>query len=133
MVRSATTRALMVALCTLAGTAAGADAADLAGKVTDRAGGTIAGARVTVLTAQRSVIAATITDSGGAYRIEGVPEGVYAVLAAFPKFTDRLAAVALGPDSARLDFVLDAAAITEDITITETPGGLAEQATLSQP
>jgi outer membrane receptor protein involved in Fe transport len=109
------------------------EAADLSGTVTDRTGGAIAGARVTVLTAQRSVIAAALSDNSGTYRIEGVPDGVYAVVAAFPRFTDRLAAVVLGPDSARLDFVLDPAAITDNVTITATPGGLADQGTLSQP
>jgi outer membrane receptor protein involved in Fe transport len=109
------------------------EAADLSGTVTDRTGGAIAGARVTVLTAQRSVIAAALSDNSGTYRIEGVPDGVYAVVAAFPRFTDRLAAVVLGPDRARLDFVLDPAAITDNVTITATPGGLADQGTLSQP
>jgi hemoglobin/transferrin/lactoferrin receptor protein len=129
----AAVQALMVALCTLASAAAGAEAADLTGTVTDRTGGVIAGARVTILTAQRSVIAAAVTDSRGAYRIEDVPGGVYAVVAAFPRFADRLAAVTLGSGAGRLDFVLDPAGITEDITITATPGGLAEQATLNQP
>ena len=86
MVRNATVRAWIVGLCTLAGTAVGAHAADLTGMVSDRSRGAIAGARVTLLTTQRSVVAAAITDSNGAYRIDGVPDGTYAVVAAFPRF-----------------------------------------------
>jgi outer membrane receptor protein involved in Fe transport len=126
-------RALVLALCTLASSAVVATAAELAGRVTDRSGGAIAGARVTLLTTQRSVIAAALTDSNGAYRIEGVPDGTYALVAAFPRFSDRLAAVVLGPDGTQLDLVLDPAGITEQVTITATPDGLAEQDTLSQP
>ena len=32
------------------------------------------------------MVAAAITDSNGAYRIDGVPDGTYAVVAAFPRF-----------------------------------------------
>jgi hypothetical protein len=92
-------RHVLLSLCLL--WAPAAFAATLGGTVTDRSGGALAGARVLVLTAQRSVVATTSTGERGTFSVTGLPDGSYVVIAQYPSLADRQAAVVVRNPSPR--------------------------------
>jgi len=91
------------------------------GVVTDRSGGNVAGANVTITDAARGVSQTLATDSDGAYVAVNVLPGTYTLRAefkGFKVFERKNILVEVGKD-VRIDAVLQPGSTTETITITE--------------
>jgi len=62
---------------------------ELRGKVKDSSGTAVSGARLTLLTAQRAVVATATTDQSGAFLVAAVPEGQYVLSVEHPAFAAK--------------------------------------------
>ena len=104
--------------------ARGQTTGSIGGRVTDKTGGTIAGARVEVTGPSRKT---ATTDASGAYRIVGLTPGTYAVVFTKPKFAPFTQAdvVVTAGDLTTLDPTLELARLEETTTVEgERPLGL---------
>jgi hemoglobin/transferrin/lactoferrin receptor protein len=111
-----------------------ATAADVSGTVRDATGGTLANARILVLTAQRAVVATTRTDANGHFSVTGLPDGVYVVNADYPSLGERQAAVTLsGAVPVSIELVLELVTSAETVSVTATPAAIADLSRASQP
>ena len=98
--------------------------ADLAGLVTDEAGGVVAGCVVTIVNTETDVARSLETDGEGRFRALALPSGTYSIRIDRPGFGPlrRDGIVLLLGQSAWLDFTMQVATVVEGITIVaETP------------
>jgi outer membrane receptor for ferrienterochelin and colicin len=121
------------ALLLVLATALAASAADVKGTVKDASGGALAGARVLVLTAQRAVVATTITDKNGEFSVAGLPDGNYLVVARFPSLAEGQASVTLGASPVSVNLTLEVVTANETVTITANPTTATDLTRVSQP
>jgi outer membrane receptor protein involved in Fe transport len=106
----------------------------VSGTAEDRSGAALVGARVVVMTPQRTVVATATTDKSGKFTISGLPDGQYLVMAQYPSLAPRQVAMRVaGKNPAPLKLILDVAGVGEDVTVTATPGAIQDLAKLSQP
>ena len=118
-----TLRVVFCVLLTLPASALGQarlTGADLAGTVTDRSGGVLPGATVTVVNAATNVSRTVPTDTGGRYSVPALPPGTYTIRVELPGFSPRTRAgveLALGR-SVVMDFTLEISAAAEEVTVT---------------
>jgi len=94
--------------------------ASLAGNVTDPQGRPVSGTTLTLSSRSGAAGAATTSDSSGAYRFEGLPEGDYLLRADTEGFAPSLAAdIHLGAGSAaKRDIALSIAGVHEQVVVT---------------
>jgi Carboxypeptidase regulatory-like domain/TonB-dependent Receptor Plug Domain len=111
-----------------------ASAADLSGIARDATGGTLANARIVVMTAQRAVVATTHTDASGKFSVTGLPDGAYVIAADFASLGERQTAVALsGSVPVSIELVLERVTSAETVSVTATPAAVADLSRTSQP
>lgn len=114
---------LLPILCMVSLTASVAAQARLDVSVKDSAGGTIPGATVAVLSAQRTPVAGAVVDGEGRWSTDRLAPGQYLVRASAPGFGERYEAVRVGHEGhIDLALVLAPAAISEEVTVTASPG-----------
>ena len=94
--------------------------ASLAGTVKDPQGRTVANAAITLVSRTGSAGSSTTSDSHGAYRFRGLPEGGYLVRVEAPGFAPYLAEdIHLGEGAAEdRDIVLQLAGVREEVVVT---------------
>ena len=110
-----------------------AAAADVTGTVKDATGGALVGAKVSVLTAQRAVIATVLTDQGGKFSVPTPPDGEYVILAQHKGLADRQVPVTIsGAKPVTVDLVLDLAVVGETVSVTATPSEVTDLGRSSQ-
>jgi outer membrane receptor protein involved in Fe transport len=119
-------RILALALVTLLPLEAAAE--PVSGTVKDESGSVIAGATVTVLTARQAVVATTVTDTQGSFRINDLAPGDYVVQVEAAGFGLRRITAKVSANAPPLSIVLDVDAVRETVTVTSEPG-LAQDAT----
>jgi outer membrane receptor protein involved in Fe transport len=111
-----------------------AAAADLRGSVKDGNGSALVGARLTVLSPQRAVVATATTDQSGAFTLTGLVEGEYVLSVEHPSFAAKHISVDLaGSEVTSVDVVLELVAFAEDVTVTAAPGLIEDATRLTQP
>jgi Carboxypeptidase regulatory-like domain len=95
----------------------------ISGTVRDESGAAIAGATVTVTDVAKNVSRPLTTDQAGAYNAPSLIPGTKTVRAEFKGFktVDRQNIVLNVGGDLRVDFVLQPGAVTQTITVTETP------------
>jgi outer membrane receptor protein involved in Fe transport len=108
-------------------------AGDITGKVKDKDGGALVGATVTVLTPQRAVVATTMTDASGTFKVSGLVDGQYLVTVKYPGFAERQASATVSATATNLDLTLDMTGLGENVTVTANPGGLGDISRVTQP
>ncbi len=108
-----------------------ATGADLRGAVRDESAGAIAGATVTVTSAETNTVRTARTDAGGRYFIGALPPGLYRIAVEMTGFTSQQReAVTLHLGQALdLDFTLSLAGRGENVTVTEEVGLIDTQRT----
>lgn len=95
------------------------------GAVVDMAGGAIAGARVTVRSAQDSTLRDVVTAADGTFAIERLPNGTYALAVSAPSFQERTLTFDVGPRHRELLRVqLDVRPFSTDVTVTAERGAI---------
>jgi outer membrane receptor protein involved in Fe transport len=111
-----------------------AAAADLRGTVKDGNGGALVGARLTVLSPQRAVVATATTDQSGGFTITGLIDGHYVLSVEHRSFAEKHVPVDLGGSEATsVDVVLELVTLAEDVTVTAAPGLVEDASRLTQP
>ena len=109
-------------------------AGDLTGTAKDKEGGALVGATVTVLTAERAVVATTTTDQGGTFSVTGLPAGDYLVNVQYPSLAERQRAATVSATApASIDLVLDVVTADEIVTVTAYPSTVTDIGRVSQP
>src|SRR5262249_8363229 len=102
---------------------AGAATAEVAGKVTDANGAIVVGANVSASALDKGFSRNTKSDQNGDYNLLSLPPGTYDLTIEKTSFgVQRLPGVQLTVgQSLHLDFVLQVAAVTASLTITDAP------------
>ena len=127
-------RQVACSICLVLGSAGLAEANELSGTVKDTSGGALVGAQILVLTPQLAVIATTVTDQAGKYKVSNLPDGPYLVIAKYPSLAEKQVNVTIaGGKPAVLDLVLDVSSIAQDVTVTASPGALGDIGKATQP
>jgi hypothetical protein len=116
---------LIAVILLLAGTivAQVGDTGTVLGTVTDPSGAVVAGVSVTLRNTENNLTYKTTTDQSGEYRFLTVPAGVYELTATregFKKVVHSVFAVHAA-EPAGVNVVLQVGAISEQITVTDTP------------
>lgn len=103
------------------------------GTVVDADKQPVADVAVTVVTAQQTNVASTMTDATGTFSIDHLPAGSYAVLAAKKGFDTGRAAVLVDGDGAQtVTVLLSIAPLREEITVTAEAGHVRETERVAQ-
>jgi len=110
-----------------------ADAETFTGTVKDESGSVIAGATVTVLTARQAVVATTVTDPTGSFRIDSLAPGDYVVQVEAAGFGLQRIAATVFANAPPLSIVLDVDGVRETVTVTSEPGVAHDTARAIQP
>ena len=93
--------------------------AAIAGVVRDETAAALPGATITVRTDGGTVVAVTMSDSEGLYRVDALTAGTYVVEIALPNFaTKRFAEVRVGAGETRALDVILPLTLTADVTVT---------------
>ncbi|HEX8247618.1 MAG TPA: TonB-dependent receptor [Pyrinomonadaceae bacterium] len=91
----------------------------VSGTIRDAAGAAIAGADVSLLSAQQLVLRSATSDAAGNYRFENVAAGSYVVQAAHASFSPQRQAVQINSSAAAtVDLVLEINTLTANVTVT---------------
>jgi hypothetical protein len=90
-------------------------AGQIAGRVTDAAGGVVAGATVTADVAGRRLTA--VSDASGRYAISGVPSGTLVVTGQLPGFKPAQQSLTYDERPRQIDFQLAVAGTSESVTV----------------
>lgn len=100
----------------------GAAGGSVAGKVTDTKGAVIVGAAITVTDSLNERNFTAVTDAQGRYKIEGLPAGVYALVASATGFAEgRRDNVTIEDDrAANVDIKLEVAPVEAAVTVNAT-------------
>jgi outer membrane receptor protein involved in Fe transport len=128
---------LMVAVCFayffLSLTTQAASGAAISGVVRDSSGAVVSEAEILLMNAQQSVIKTAKTDSQGRFTISDVPSGSYLLAIRFGGFAENRRAVTVrGSDPQDIEIVLEPQPISEQVTVTATPGSVESVESLSQ-
>jgi hemoglobin/transferrin/lactoferrin receptor protein len=101
-----------------------ARAADINGQVTDRSGGAVTSATVTLLAIANGESHSIATDDKGRYRFPEPTAGTYVVTAAAKGFSDssRTVVIAAGAAPSSVDFTLDVGVQRSETTVTAARG-----------
>lgn len=102
----------------------------VSGVVRDRSGAVVAGARVSLMNAQQTIIKTGETDSQGSFSFDGLAGGSYLLMVIAGGFSERRMAVTAGAD--KLEVVLDPGPITEEVTVTANQGNVESVESISQ-
>src|SRR3954471_23972216 len=115
---------VIILMCALAGFAQ--FGAGVQGTVTDPAGGTVAGATVTLTNKDRSQSQTTTTSDAGFYRFTGLAPGLYSISVEQQGFKRRLVDdVKVDAEAIKgQDVVLEAGGISETVTVQAENAGL---------
>ena len=99
-------------------------AGDLRGRITDRAGGALSGATVTVLNIASGEQLTTKSDPSGQYRLTGLAVGIYRAVAGSLGFSDasRTVIIEEATTSITLDFTLEMGAVKVEVTVSADRG-----------
>jgi len=99
-------------------------AGDLAGRVTDRSGGVLPGAVVTLLNIVNNQELATTADGQGRYAFTALAAGTYVVSVISPGFSEAVRSIVIPDSSAGLaaDFTLDLGTLRSEVTVTAARG-----------
>ena len=125
LIGGATTRiaaGVLLALTMASGLAAQDFRGAIAGRVTDKTGGTMPGVTVTVLNVETNVPSSTVTNEDGNYSVPFLTPGVYQVtteLPGFKKAERKDVEVRIG-DRLALDFELEVGGIEETVTVASS-------------
>ncbi|HEX8148285.1 MAG TPA: TonB-dependent receptor [Pyrinomonadaceae bacterium] len=104
------------------------------GRVTDAAGGALAGARLYLLDARQALAAAGETSAEGRFRFELVAPGTYVLRIARKDFSARRVHVEVREgQAASLDVRLEVEALAEEVTVTAEAGQVTEARNTAQP
>lgn len=130
-----TGRALAAGVLALAATTAGATPRPtVSGVVKDATGAVVPGAHVSLQTGLRAVVRSTRTDGRGAFALADVAPGSYLLVASARGLTEGRLAVSVGPSGAAgLELVLHPGPVTEEVTVTASPGRVDPTGRVSQP
>src|SRR5579872_1385778 len=91
----------------------------LEGKVSDKSGAVIPGARIDAVSTETGLSRGAVTNLAGDYRIGHLPVGNYKVTVEAPSFKTQSGTVQLAIDqTATLDFSLEPSSVKEEITVT---------------
>jgi outer membrane receptor protein involved in Fe transport len=117
-------RAIFLVLFCGAVLARPAQAAEVAGSVTDRSGGALEGAVVRLLNVATGQETATTADLSGRFRFENLRVGIYRIAASFVGFSDASRTIVLtdGDRSVTVDFELELGVIREEVTVSAARG-----------
>jgi outer membrane receptor protein involved in Fe transport len=102
----------------------------VSGVVRDRSGAVVAGARVSLMNAQQTIIKTGETDSQGGFSFDGLAGGSYLLMVVAGGFAERRIAVTAGAD--KIEVVLDPGQITEEVTVTANQGNVESVESISQ-
>jgi outer membrane receptor protein involved in Fe transport len=99
-------------------------AGDLAGKVSDRAGGALSGASVRLLNIASGDEVTTKSDTNGQYRFASLGVGIYRVVAGSVGFSDASRTVVIESDTklVTIDFILELGAVRAEVTVSADRG-----------
>ncbi|HJQ68620.1 MAG TPA: TonB-dependent receptor [Blastocatellia bacterium] len=122
----------LILLFSFAPVSLAAETAGISGIVRDESGAVVADATVSLLNAQRSIIAATKTDAQGRFSFSGVPVGSYELFVTSKGFTEQRRAVAAREASENVEVTLQPGPITETVTVTAVPGTVESIESVSQ-
>ena len=122
-----------IVVVALLGAAVPAHAERLQGQVTDSSGAGVGDALVTVMTAQRAVIATATTAPDGQFVVDGVPPGRYLVSIVREAFEEALVTAEVDGGETPTTIVLDPAAVREEVTVTASPGTVSDPSRAVQP
>lgn len=116
---------VLLLLCATGAVSAQNEAGQVAGKVTDATGATIAGAKVTVKSTDTGIVREAVTDNEGFYLIPSLQPGVYEVTINATGFAERTQKVRVSVGAARrLETQLSVTPVTGEQTIVEGSGGV---------
>lgn len=104
----------------------------VSGKITDATGAVVAGAEVSLLSAQQLVLRSVVTNSSGEYQFEGIADGSYIVQATRSDFSPQRRAVRINKSALAADIVLETRQLTEQITVTAETNTAAERNNIPQ-
>jgi hemoglobin/transferrin/lactoferrin receptor protein len=117
-------RTLLAAFFLLLSVSSPAFAGDLRGKVTDRTGGALPGAVVTLLNVASGAQVIVAADATGSFRFPDVKSGTYRVAAAFTGFSEgaRTVVVADGASEVLVNFALELGSVKAEVTVAADRG-----------
>ena len=117
-------KTLCAALFVLISVSTPAFAGDLQGKVTDRTGGALAGAVVTLLNVASGEQTVATADATGAFRFPDVKAGTYRVAAASTGFSESARTVVVTDSATPLavNFMLELGSVKADVTVSADRG-----------
>jgi hypothetical protein len=120
MKRSVLSRLFLFVLALTAGTTAFAQNAQITGRVTDQSDAVVPGAEVSATNQQTALMRNAIANSDGYFTILYLPPGTYKIAVKKDGFKsiERLNVILNVDQVARLDFTLEAGAVTDAVTIT---------------
>jgi hemoglobin/transferrin/lactoferrin receptor protein len=110
-------------------------AGPLRGTVTDQVDAVVASAEVTLLTPDRTVVAATRTDGQGRFVLDEVRPGRYLLVVRAPSLRDARRPVTVAPDEAAPDIRVQLAVggFSDDVTVTASRDSIEEVRSAGQP
>lgn len=111
---------------------AAADGA-VSGLVHDSSGAVVSDATVSLLTAQKAIVASAKTDTQGKFAFSDIPQGNYLLVVSSRGFADRRQAVTVGASgSDSIEVIVEPRPIIEEVTITTNPGNVESAVSVSQ-
>jgi outer membrane receptor protein involved in Fe transport len=120
---------MMLFLSAIQSAYAAADGA-VSGIVRDSSGAVVSDATVSLLTAQKAVVASAKTDAQGKFAFSDIPQGSYLLVVSSRGFADRRQAVTAA--SGDIEVIVEPRPIIEEVTITTNPGNVESAVTVSQ-
>jgi outer membrane receptor protein involved in Fe transport len=126
-------RAFTVALLLLAGLPRPGGAGELNGTAADLTGARLAGARISVLTPHRVMVASATTDADGDFSIAALPDGEYLIVAEYPALAEGRSVVTLSASAGPAVHLVLGVAAADAVTVTASPGRVMESRFVTQP
>lgn len=124
---------VLSALVVCGALAGGSEAGELNGTAADVTGARLAGARISVMTPHRIVVASATTDDKGDFSIAKLPDGEYLVIAEYPMLAEGRSMVTLSSRAVPTIHLVLGVAAADSVTVTASPGQLTEDRALTQP
>ena len=104
----------------------------ISGSVRDESGAVVADATVSLLNAQRTIIATTNTDAQGRFSFSDIPVGSYELFVTSKGFTEQRRAITARQAAENVEITLEPGPITETVTVTAVPGTVESIESVSQ-
>jgi len=106
----------------------------ITGIVRDTMGEALAGARLSLLSGERTAVAGAQSDADGRFVLDKVQPGRYVLAVSLPGFQDRRVPVTVaGGAEAKVEPILEIAPVQAEVTVTSTAGAIRDLETLTQP